>query len=607
MKDIIKVTLLCTSDVHGYYMPWDYSKDEQSNKGGLSRVSTIAKKVRAENPNTMLIDNGDLIQGNSAEYFKDSERHPGIEAINAMGYEIYNMGNHEFNFGMDYLISKVGQFQGISMMGNLYRKKYSMRFMNGIYYKNIKGIKIGFISLNTPLVRKFEAKRGNLLNFDVIDADYELKKLLEEIEPCDALIALFHMGDINENEIENTGVIDLLKKVKGAEKIDAVLAGHMHQVINKKINGTIFLEPGVHGEAISRLDLTFDISQKKKLIEITPSIIVVDSSIESDKEIEEILKPYHNHLINRANQVVGYTTEDLSVRDIVKGVPQSLISQTPVADFFLEIMRHYSKADICAMHFDNPYPKITSGEIKRKNIDNSYSYSGGEVSTFVFSGKQFRTYVEWTASFFNQSKKGDVHISFSRERTKFKYSTFDIFGNLKYKMDITKPDGNRVVELNYMDGRPIQDNDRIIVGMNKYRLDQLIATNGPLAGEKIEHLWSSISDPTLGVKGTVRNLAKKYLSELPDLTYVPKHQKNWEIITDSSNIDEINIARELVNYDLLNLYRKSDGSINLNKSLNLYDEINEDDFYLLKERFGLSTDSMILIDLIKEIGENYEV
>lgn len=593
MADLLKVTLLCTSDVHGFYVPWDYAKDEKVSLGGLSRISTIVKKIREENPNTILIDNGDLIQGNSAEFFLKDQKFPGIETINKMNYEIYNMGNHEFNFGMDKLINVVGQFKGISMMGNLYRKKNKIRFMNGIYYKIFDGIKIGFVSLNTPLVRRFEAKRGNLKYYDVMDADFELEKLLEEVGEVDALIGLFHMGDYNENDIPNTGVSDLLNNVKGADRIDAVFGGHMHQFLNIKINDTYFIEPGAFGRGLGRIDLYFDKSNKKKLIKLEPSIIKIDDKIESDKEIEDIISVYHNKLRNYTNETVGYLMKPLFNEDEIKGIPQTRVSQTKISDFFLDVMRYYSKADVVAVHFDNYWPDIKNKEVKRKDIFNAYRYSGGEITVFAITGLDLKKYMEWSAGFFNKAEVGDVNISYNFNRAKSKYSTFDIFGNIKYDIDLRFDEGNRIKNLRYMDNTPILDEDNIKIGLNKYRMDMLTSDIGPLTGKKFEILWSSLDAEELGVKGNIRNLAIKYFSELENFMYKSSDIKRWRIITYQDNIKKINKAKELINNGYLSLYRDINGLVDLTKSVNIYRELEDYQIERLKELYDIKAKKLI--------------
>lgn len=605
MEDKVKISILGTSDVHGYYMPWDYSKDELAKKGGLSRVSTVVKRIRQENP-TILIDCGDIIQGNSAEVFIDRENFPGMQVANAMKYEIINMGNHEFNFGMDKLQNVMEQFKGITMMGNLYRKNGN-RLMNGYYIKHIEGLKIGFMGLNTPLVRHFEEKRGNLKDHTITDADEELKKLLDEIGEVDALIGVFHMGYKNENNIPNTGVIDVLESVLNSDKINVIFGGHMHQVIEgMKIKNSIFVQPGVFGEVVNKVDLYFDKSKKDKLEKIETSVIKIDETVESDKEIEKILEPYHEELRGYANEVVGYIEKsDLYERDLITGIPQSRVAQTRVVEFFLEVMKYYSQADVVATHMDNAYPMMPKGEVKRKHIYNSYRYAGGDISNYKITGKELKIYMEWSAGYFNQSEQGDINISFDKKRAEFKYSTFDIFGNIKYVIDITKPMGTRIKDLKYMDGREIKDDDEIILGVNKYRMDFLLSELGPLHGHDIHQFWTSMTEPSFEVRGTIRNLAMKFFEECKDMTYCPVDSVRWYVKTAPTNQMLRYKAIELINRGILDLHKKLNGEIDLSRSLNLFDEVTEEQYKKFVNVYPFLyprlEEDMMIMDLIEKV------
>ena len=608
-QETLTVTILSSSDVHGFYQPWDYSTDKYTNYGGLSRVSTVYKRIKKANPNTMIIDVGDLIQGNSAENFLDAPVFPGVAVLNKIGYEIYAMGNHEFNFGMENLKKVVSQFNGISMMGNLYKKTNGERQLNGIYIKHFGPIKIAFVALTTHLVRYFEEKRGNLENHDVVNADIELRKLLNEVGDVDALIGVFHMGSKNENAIPNTGVYDLLNNVEGASRIDAVFGGHMHGIIPELwINNTVFMQPGSRAEAINRLDISFDL-ESKKIINKEASVIYINDRIENDKEILNLLKPYHNRLRSYANEHIGYVEgAALTPIDTVFGIPETRVAQTKVTDFFLEVMQHYSGADVVAIQFDTLYPNMPAGEIKRKHIDSSYTYSGGDISTFEITGQDLLDYMEWSAAYFNQSKPGDVTISFDKNRFAFKYSTFDIFGNIKYTIDLSKEKGQRIRNLTRMDGRPIFPTDRLIIGLNKYRMDYLVSEEGPLAGREFKFLWSSIREKKYGVRGTIRNLAMHYIENLPDRTYRPTEDKRWEVRLDSIDEQTKRQAIDLINKDLLELPKDEADKVDLSQAINVNDSISLSDYENLvkyvSEYKHLYYPNMRILDVIRIIYGN---
>ena len=297
----------------------------------------------------------------------------------------------------------------------------------------------------------------------------------------------------------------------------------------------------------------------------------------------------------------------MSESDDVKGIAQTRVGQTKITDFFLDVMLDYSNADVVSVHLDNPYPVMLKGEIKRKNINNSYSYSGGEVSIYDILGSDLKKYIEWSAGVFNKFKPDDINISFNPERTKFKYSTFDIFGNIKYDIDLSKDEGYRIKNLRKMDDTEILDDEILKLGINKYRMDYLISLNGPLSGLKMSPIKSSITDKSLNVKGTIRNLAARYIDSLPEKTYKPKNIKRWNVLIDNSNDELRNFAIKLINEGSLLLYRLENGKTNFSKPLNLTEKLEGYQIEKLREKYNISED-LTLKEILNEIKRgNYEV
>ena len=158
-KDI-HITLLATSDIHGRSMPWDYAVDGPNLTGSLTQLYTIIKDIRKDHPNTILLENGDLIQDNSAELFNDQPQSPMMVAVNEMGYEAWTYGNHEFNFGLDVLDKVSSQFNGARLAGNVY-KENGERYLPAYTIIEREGVKIGVIGMVTPLITEYE--RGQII------------------------------------------------------------------------------------------------------------------------------------------------------------------------------------------------------------------------------------------------------------------------------------------------------------------------------------------------------------------------------------------------------------------------------------------------------------
>ena len=159
-KDI-HITLLATSDIHGRSMPWDYAVDGPNLTGSLTQLYTIIKDIRKVHPNTVLLENGDLIQDNSAELFNDQPQSPMMVAVNEMGYEAWTYGNHEFNFGLDVLDKVSSQFNGARLAGNVY-KENGERYLPAYTIIEREGVKIGVIGMVTPLITEYEKGTNHL-------------------------------------------------------------------------------------------------------------------------------------------------------------------------------------------------------------------------------------------------------------------------------------------------------------------------------------------------------------------------------------------------------------------------------------------------------------
>ncbi len=288
-KDI-HITLLATSDIHGRSMPWDYAVDGPNLTGSLTQLYTIIKDIRKDHPNTILLENGDLIQDNSAELFNDQPQSPMMVAVNEMGYEAWTYGNHEFNFGLDVLDKVSSQFNGARLAGNVY-KENGERYLPAYTIIEREGVKIGVIGMVTPLITEYEKGTNHLDGLVVKNPIEETKKAVKELEgKVDVMIGLMHMGLENENGVPGTGVKEMANAVP---ELAAIFAGHNHVLINKEeVNGVFITEPNKYGTHISRIDLTFTRQGEKLLLkEKDASTIPVKNEdgtfVESDKDLEK--------------------------------------------------------------------------------------------------------------------------------------------------------------------------------------------------------------------------------------------------------------------------------------------------------------------------------
>ena len=590
----VNISLLGTSDIHGRFMPWDYALDGPNTTGSLSQLYTIIKKVRAENPNTILLDAGDMIQDNSAELFNDQPQSPMMVAMNEMKYDAWVMGNHEFNFGLDTLDKISSQFKGQALVGNIY-KENGDRFKPAYTIIEKAGVKVGIIGMNTPMITEFEKGTDHLDGIVVKDPVEETKKAIAELEgKVDVIVGLMHMGLDNENGKPGTGVTDI---ANANPELTAIFAGHMHTLVESEtVNGVIISEPNKYGSHISRIDLAFTKQGDKMVLKSKEaSVLAVKDTdgniVKSDSGLEDTLKPYHEFARADANvEVATLKGMNLVPKNEIAGIPAVQIQETPLSDFFSEVMLHYSKADVVSHQIDNDKARLDVGPIKKKDIAYNYQFALGEVTVYKVTGKDLKDYMEWSAGYFNSTRPGDVTVSFDKKRRASKYSTDDFFGGVTYEIDLTKPYGSRITNLKYMNGTAVKAEDRIKLGMNAYRMDALKAKGGALEGRKFEQLWSSKDATVFGeVGGTIRNLAIKYLKEEKNGVYEPQINQHWKV----TGVDTTSPARkdvvELINDGILTVPTTDDGKYTNIASINILDPIVDSEVAELSKKANVSS------------------
>ncbi|MFE1627256.1 bifunctional metallophosphatase/5'-nucleotidase [Brevibacillus reuszeri] len=584
-----KITLLGTSDIHGRFMPWDYALDGPNQSGSLTQLFTMIKEIRKENPNTVLVDAGDSIQDNSAELFNDQPQSPMMVAMNEMGYDAWAFGNHEFNFGLDTLDKISSQYKGPVLAGNIY-KENGERYFPAYTIVERAGVKIGLIGMNTPMITDFEKGTDHLDGLVIKNPVEETKKAVKELQgKVDVMIGVMHMGIENENGIPGTGVADIANAVP---ELTAIFAGHMHKLVKKEeINGVLITEPDKYGTHLSRIDLTFEKKNGKVVLASKEATALPVKGADgtpavSDPELETKLTPFHEFARADANIVVAELKGmNLVPKNEIEGIPQVQIQETPLSDFFHEVMLYYSKADVVAHQIDNDKAKLDVGPIKKKDIAYNYQYAGGEITVYKVTGKDLKDYMEWAVGYFNTTRPGDVTVSFDSKRRASKYSTNDFFGNVKYEIDLSKPYGSRITNLRKLDGTLIKAEDTLKLGMNAYRMEALQAKGGALEGRKFEQLWSSKDNTAFGeTAGTIRNRAIAYLKEVKKGVYEPKVQNNWKIIGVDTTAPERNDVVELINAGILSVPKTEDGKYTNIASINVKDAVTKEEMAALSEK-----------------------
>ncbi|MDO5041226.1 MAG: bifunctional UDP-sugar hydrolase/5'-nucleotidase [Peptoniphilus sp.] len=501
----MKINIFATADIHGRIIPYDYGSNCPTDNS-IANLYSAYNALKDEN--SILVDNGDMIKGNFIEKFVYYDRHPAVEVMNYMGYDLWNLGNHEFNYGLDNIYRLMNDFKGTTLLAN----------SNGNFtpYEIIEreGIKIAFIGIETLLVNEFEAQQ--LGDFKITDPVEVLDAIIDEIhDEVHGIIGLFHLGLGDENGVAHAGILSIIDSMKNKKHLDAIISGHTHDGFESYYHsGILITQPPAYGRGMIKLELNFEEGKLKAL----HSKLIEAHNYEPDKDIVDIYEPYHRKILEFTNKILGFA-------DDVEGEYNYDMEDGPLAHLLTDIMLFYYPADVVAFQIDSPDTHMKNGFLRRSDIARFYTYSGGEVSLYEITGADLKEYMNWSGRYYIYE---EGQLKKNPKRQNFKYKTFDIFGNIKYTLDYTKED--RITRLKRLDGSDILDEDKLIIGMNEYRMNYLMSDMGPLKNKNFKQIASSqYIQKGFENHGTIRKLAEIFLESLPENKFTYDGQINFEI------------------------------------------------------------------------------
>ena len=264
---IKKLTILHTNDTHSHIDPFPADDSRNPNMGGVSRRASLIESIRAENPNVLLLDAGDIFQG--TPYFNYYGGELEFKLMSMLKYDIATMGNHDFDNGIDGFYSQLphAKFDFVSA---------NYDFKNTILNEIVKpykifskgGIKIGVFGLGIKLEGLVDKKmyKETVYNDPIETAD-EMTRILKQEEKCDLIICLSHLGYDYKNDPEKISDLNLAKKTKD---IDLIIGGHTHTfldkptiVLNKIGEQTLVNQVGCYGINLGKIDFYFDYNKNK--------------------------------------------------------------------------------------------------------------------------------------------------------------------------------------------------------------------------------------------------------------------------------------------------------------------------------------------------------
>ena len=506
------VTILQTSDLHGMVNPYDYASNKVS-KTSLAHAATIIKAERSKDPNLLLLDTGDTTQANYIQEFLNENPNPIIGALNYLDYDAWTLGNHEFNFGFSYVTKEINEFEGVTLAGNIYKADGS-RWIDAYHIFDVDGVKVAVFGIDAPHIPQWEkADPAHYDNMTFTSPMEETGKILKELDgKADVVIGSIHYG--LEGEYGTEGVQALAETY--GDRIDALLIGHAHAVVDETIGGIPVLEPGSNGQYVSKVTITLTGSGSGWTVDksATTGELLDCSAVTPDADFLAEFKSLHEKSLAMASREVGQVGKTfLDPVELLPGIPNAIIQDNPVIDLINKVQMEQTGADVSLAALFDSSSNLEAGPFLHRDSVKIYKYDNTLFAVKV-TGKQLKAIMERQAGgFFNQYQSGDVTVSFNPNIRMYNY---DEFAGVNYEIDISKPEGQRIQNVTYQ-GKPLSDTQTLVLALNNYRYGGLVSA-GLLNESDVVYEG-----------GAVRDMITDYVASLQG-PLMPECDNNWKIV-----------------------------------------------------------------------------
>ncbi len=571
----VKLRVLETTDLHVNVVPYDYFRDAADDTVGLAKTATLIKAAQAEAKNSLLFDNGDFLQGSAlGDYIaykkglKLGDTHPIIAAMNVLPYVCGTLGNHEFNYGLEFLETGLAKAEFPMVCANVTRvggeplvdpwRLFEQSFEDEGGAKHI--VKVGVIGFVPPQIMQWDKANieGKLTAIDIVDAAARHLPALLAAGP-DIVVALCHSGIAGGERrgMEENAALHLAK----LDGIDVILTGHQHLVfpgakafdgingvdnVKGSLHGKPACQPGFWGSHLGIVDLELEKRGErwrvadfkvdpKPIFERTPDRKIVPKAV-VEPAVLATVKADHEATLTYMREPVGATASPInSFFALVADDPSVQIVADAQIAYAKGLMAQTQWKALPVLSAAAPFKSggrsgpafftdIPAGPLALKNIADVYLYPN-TLQIVKVTGAQVREWLERSAGIFNRIDPAKTEEQ-PLINPGFPAFNFDVIDGVTYRIDVTQasrydgegkliaPDARRIVDLAF-DGRPINEAGEFIIATNNYRA----SGGGNFPGTKTTIVLES---PDLNRDVVVRHiLAKK--------TIEPKADGNWAL------------------------------------------------------------------------------
>lgn len=482
-EKVVKLKIVETSDVHGNYYPYNFITRHEW-KGSLARIYSFVQKEREQyKENLILLDNGDILQGQPTAYYYNYidtvSPHLCSEMMNFMKYDAGNMGNHDVETGRAVFDRWIATCDFPVLGANIIDMSTGKPHLASYKVLERDGVKIVVLGMITPAIPAWLSENlwKGLRFDDMEETARKWMKIIREKENPDLVIGLFHAGQeafkMSGKYNENAS-LNVAKNVPG---FDIVLMGHDHareckKVMNVAGDSVLIIDPASNGIVLSNVDVTLKLKDGKVQSKDIKGELTETEAYGISEDFMKRFAPQYETAQKFVSKKIGTFTESISTHPAFFG-PSAFI------DLIHTLQLDITGADIsfaAPLSFD---AEIKKGDVFVSDMFNLYKYEN-MLYVMTLSGKEIKDFLEmsyymWT----NRMKSPEDHLLWfkkkprkgAEDRASFQNFSFnfDSASGIIYTVDVTKPQGEKITITSMADGSPFRMDKIYKVALNSYR------------------------------------------------------------------------------------------------------------------------------------------